>query len=470
MCYKNHLFKKERGEKFMKKRKHLFSLALCVALMLTALVGCTGGETSSDSEKPKTDTKKEPDSRETVELTIWETSRGADEFKDEQEKEFLEEHPWIKLNKVVKEGDPGNEFYQAVAAGTAPDFINASFTMMDKFIAAGVAEPLNKYLDSWDETANFDKNYLDMFTKDSNIYGLPLEINPMLFGYNKALFKENGIENPPKTWDEALEFAKKINDPDKQIAGYSTLASEWTEWFFQYYVWQAGGDLTQKNEDGTVNLTFTDPAVLKAAEYYQTLSANKLLQTDRTLKFGDLLDQFSQGKIAMMPFATDWVMDMANRGMDIEDLGLILPPAGPSGKSATAIAGSTYVINAKTTQDKKDAAWAYISWYLSKNQRTAYYENLASKGALAPVTIPRSDINIADFGDFPEEYAKVLTDVKENARLEFYGKADFAVYIDRAVQRILADPNADANKEFNGAQTLAEKEALESFNKANKVE
>ncbi len=55
---------------------------------------------------------------------------------------------------------------------------------------------------------------------------------------------------------------KKINDPDNQVAGYATLAAEWTEWFFQYYVWQAGGDLTKENEDGTAELTFTDPAVI----------------------------------------------------------------------------------------------------------------------------------------------------------------------------------------------------------------
>lgn len=453
----------------MKKGKHLFFLALCITLLLAVLGACGGEDSSSEANKPETDTTKEPDTEEIVELTIWETS-GGDEFDDEQEKEFLEEYPWIKLNKVVKEGDPGNEFYQAVAAGTAPDFINASFAMVEKFIAGGVVEPLSDYLDDWDETAYFDGNYLDMFTKNDDIYGLPLEVNPMLFGYNKALFKEQGLENPPTTWEEALEFAEKINDPEKQITGYATLASEWTEWFFQYYVWQAGGDLTVQNEDGTVDLTFTDPAVLKAAEYYQTLSAHKLLQTDRTLKFDDLLDQFSQGKIAMMPFATDWVMDVANRGMDLEDLGLILPPAGPSGDSTTAIAGSAYVINAKTTQEKKDAAWAYIRWYSSKDQRTAYYENLAGKGALAPVTIPRTDIDISDFGDFPEEYEQVLTDVNESGRLEFYGKADLAVYVDRAVQRILADPNADASKEFGEAQKLAEDEVLESFNKENKIE
>ena len=67
------------------------------------------------------------------------------------EKKFLEEHPDITLNKVVKEGDPGNEFYQAVASGTAPDLVNCSFTMMDSYMSAGILEPLNKYTDEWDE-------------------------------------------------------------------------------------------------------------------------------------------------------------------------------------------------------------------------------------------------------------------------------------------------------------------------------
>ena len=36
-------------------------------------------------------------------------------------------------------------------------------------------------------------------------------------------------------------------------------------------------------------------------------------------------------------------------------------------------------------------------------------------------------------------------------RLEFYGKADFGSYVDRAVQKILVDPNADPEKEFADA-------------------
>lgn len=447
-------------------KKKLLAAMLCVAMAATSLVGCGGsGDSGKDTDTAKSSEKGSDEEK--VELTIWETSRNKDDWYTSMEKKFLEEHPNITLNKVVKEGDPGNEFYQAVASGTAPDLVNCSFTMMDSYITSGILEPLNQYTDEWDEWGNFTKEYVDMFTKDGKIYGVPNQVAPMLFGYNKALFEEAGIKEPPKTWDEAVEVAKKINDPDNQVAGYATLAAEWTEWFFQYYVWQAGGDLTKENEDGTAELTFTDPAVIKAAEYYQKLKSEGVLQSDLTLKFSDLVTNFGLGKIGMMPFAGDWVSEAITKGIDPDDIGLCLPPAGPSGKQTTAIGGDCWVINAKADQAKKDAAWEYIKYYTGKDYRASYYENLATKGAPNPVIIPRDDMSITDFYEFPEEYKEVLESAKSVGRLEFYGKADFGSYVDRAVQKILTDSNADPETEFAEAQKLCEKEALEKFNEAN---
>lgn len=447
-------------------KKKLLAAMLCVAMAATSLVGCGGsGDSGKDTDTAKSSEKGSDEEK--VELTIWETSRNKDDWYTSMEKKFLEEHPNITLNKVVKEGDPGNEFYQAVASGTAPDLVNCSFTMMDSYITSGILEPLNQYTDEWDEWGNFTKEYVDMFTKDGKVYGVPNQVAPMLFGYNKALFEEAGIKEPPKTWDEAVEVAKKINDPDNQVAGYATLAAEWTEWFFQYYVWQAGGDLTKENEDGTAELTFTDPAVIKAAEYYQKLKSEGVLQSDLTLKFSDLVTNFGLGKIGMMPFAGDWVSEAITKGIDPDDIGLCLPPAGPSGKQTTAIGGDCWVINAKADQAKKDAAWEYIKYYTGKDYRTSYFENLATKGAPNPVIIPRNDMSITDFYEFPEEYKEVLESAKSVGRLEFYGKADFGSYVDRAVQKILTDSNADPETEFAEAQNLCEKEALEKFNEAN---
>lgn len=454
-------------------KKNLLTICLCSALLVSSLVGC-GGKTTAPSADSGTNGSTATRSQDTtstgeqVELTIWETSRNKDDWFASMEKKFLEEHPNIRLNKVVKEGDPGNEFYQAVASGTAPDLVNCSFTMMNSYMAAGILEPLNTYTDKWEEWAHFTKEYVDMFVQNGKVYGIPNQVSPMLFGYNKALFEQAGLKEAPKTWEEALEAAKKIHDPEHQITGYATLAAEWTEWFFQYYVWQAGGDLTTENPDGTATLTFTDPAVIKAAQYYQKLKAEGVLQSDLTLKFADLVNNFGLGKIGMMPFAGDWVSEAMTKGIDPENIGLCLPPAGPSGKQTTAIAGDCWVINAKSEQAKKDAAWEYIRYYSSKAYRTSFYQNLATKGAPNPVIIPRDDMSIADFYDFPKEYKEVLDGAKTVGRLEFYGKADFGSYVDRAVQKILTDSNAEPEKEFTEAQRLCEKEVLPKFNEAHK--
>ncbi len=440
----------------MKKR------SLAILLSLSMAVGTFVGTGTTVFAEEKSEDK------EPVELTLWVTSRAEDDFEAEMEAKFLEDHPWITLNKVVKEGDPGNEFYQAVAAGNAPDLVECSFTMMNTYMKSGILEPLNAYTEKWDEWENFTDEYVNMFTLNDNIYGIPSTVAPMLFGYNKALFEEAGIEKLPETWEEALEAAKKINNPENQVTGYATLAAEWTEWFFQYYVWQAGGDLTKQNDDGTAELTFTDPAVMEAAKYYQELRKENVLQSDLTLKFTDLVTNFGLGKIGMMPFAADWVKDAVAQGMDPDDLGLMLPPAGPSGERTTAIAGTTYVINAKSDQARKDAAWEYISFKTGKEYMENYYTNLATKGAPNPMIIPRDDMTITDFYEFPEEYSAVLEEAKTNGRLEFYGKADFGAYVDRAVQKILVDPNADPEKEFANAQKQCEDEVLESFNEANK--
>ena len=66
-----------------------------------------------------------------------------------------------------------------------------------------------------------------------------------------------------------------------------TLAAEWDEMVLQYYVWQAGGDLTKENEDGTAELTFTDPAVIEAAKYYQRLRSEGVLRATLPESSGD---------------------------------------------------------------------------------------------------------------------------------------------------------------------------------------
>ncbi|MGL4737061.1 MAG: extracellular solute-binding protein [Cellulosilyticaceae bacterium] len=456
-----------------KKVTALLTATLMATMALTGCASNTPTQPSTNSNNTSsTTTPAEPTSEPTVSdtnqpvtLTLWVTTREQDDVSESIEEEFLSQYPHITLNKVIKEGDPGNEFYQAVAAGNAPDVVSTSFTMMDKYINAGILEPLNTYFDTWSEKNSYSPIYLERFTKNDNIYGIAHFSSSFYLGYNKNLFAEAGITSAPTNWDEAFAAAQKLTVPDKQQYGYGVLSSQWTEWFFQYYVWQAGGDLTKQNPDGTLELTFTDPAVIKAAEYYQKLRREKVMQSDLTLTFDDMIQQFAQGKIAMMPFAGDWVSWATALGADPDNIGLALLPAGPSGQSVTTDIGACYVINATTSQAQKDAAWKYIEYYTSREVLEKKLKNLESKGAVNPMNYPYTDFDISSVTSMNPEYSEVI-EAARGGRLEFYGKDIVGTYVDRVVQKLLADPNADPLVEFTAAQEAAQKEVVNDFNQS----
>ncbi len=154
----------------------------------------------------------------------------------------------------------------------------------------------------------------------------------------------------------------------------------------------------------------------------------------------------------MMPFAGDWVAEAAEKGN--RSRRHRIKPSSRQDHPENAPPRS------------QEPAMPSMPRPIRRNRRTPpgnisvsiragriclpFFENLATKGALNPVIIPRDDISVTDFYEFPEEYNQVLEAAKSVGRLEFYGKSDFGSYVDRAVQKILVDPNADPEK--NSAQ------------------
>ncbi|MCQ4828839.1 MULTISPECIES: extracellular solute-binding protein [Hungatella] len=170
-----------RRRQVMKKAAAIL-LTAAVAAGLTACGSKPSETQSTAAEVKKTEEEKtaaengkaaeDKGNGEAVTLTMWVESKNETDIKQELDEEFMEENPDIILNKVMKEGDPGNDFYQGVAAGNAPDCVTVSFTLMDKYANAGILAPLNQYFDQWDEKDGFSQSYVDMFTKNGNLYGI----------------------------------------------------------------------------------------------------------------------------------------------------------------------------------------------------------------------------------------------------------------------------------------------------------
>jgi multiple sugar transport system substrate-binding protein len=90
-------------------------------------------------------------------------------------------------------------------------------------------------------------DFLDAFARggtwQGKLYGFPILSSARAFFYNKALFAKAGLAAPPKTWDEFVAAAKKIQALGPGTIGYALplgpeeAQAEWSIW-----MWNGGGD------------------------------------------------------------------------------------------------------------------------------------------------------------------------------------------------------------------------------------
>lgn len=65
----------------------------------------------------------------------------------------------------------------------------------------------------WDPETNF-------FSEDAPVYGVPINGNIQLLNYRQDLYEQMDLE-PPTTWEDAIAAAKKIQNQNSDIYGYS---------------------------------------------------------------------------------------------------------------------------------------------------------------------------------------------------------------------------------------------------------
>lgn len=59
------------------------------------------------------------------------------------------------------------------------------------------------------KTIGYESSLLQPFIYKGKVYGLPKDYNTLVLFYNKEMFKQAGLTQPPKTWQDLKEYAKK---------------------------------------------------------------------------------------------------------------------------------------------------------------------------------------------------------------------------------------------------------------------
>lgn len=249
---------------------------------------------------------------------------------------------------------------------------------------------LNKYSDFADDdllhpavdVLNEDviKDFVPSFAESSKLgdeqYGLPLIASARLLFYNKDLFKDAGVKEPPATWADLKSAAEKIKA--KGAIGYGMpLGPEEAQAEFQLWINGNGGHWV----DDAGKWTIDSPENLETLEFMKGLVDAKLTQpnpakTDRA----DVFNAFAEGKIGMVYGHPQLQGIIKDQGGKI-DYGIVPNPANEGHESSTL--GVQDFLMAFKRDGNEEALNKFLAFFY---QEENYVEFIKTEGFL-PTTV-----------------------------------------------------------------------------------
>ena len=356
------------------------------------------------------------------EILIW-VSYGPDEYK------LFEQiaKKWSEL--------PGNNFKAHVAlipwmgqeskyrtsliAGAPPDIGRVDTPFVPELSHNNVLEDIKKYIIEEEAekklaTGEIRLEYVkaameSCVIRDSKgeerVYGFPDQTNGACLFYNKDLFIKAGLdpEKPPKTWDEFVEYAKKLTNRQESVYGFGMDNSLW--WSFPFFNTYGTQFL---NEDGTKCLLNSKEGV-SALQFKVDLVKKHGIEGGAWKSGGQNTETgFINGKYAMILMGP-WNVSRFKAAKI--NFGVSLIPAGPAGTS-TNVGGTNMVIFKKQRSEEQLRACYKFLRYLTSPEIQGEW---ASKLRQIPVNLKAYDkISIGDKDE--EQILKVFMEQMKTAQ------------------------------------------------------
>jgi raffinose/stachyose/melibiose transport system substrate-binding protein len=253
----------------------IFNSSWLVSLIafLLVLSGCgpAAAPTNTSAEKPA----QEAAASEEIAIDLWHiqtTGNGPKLIQDAVDR-FTAANPNVKVEVVPLQNDPyKTKIKVAMGAGNPPCiFPTWGGGPLYQYIQAGQAVDLTEWLNKDNYKDHFVSAGFSSVTFDNKIYGVPVENTAIaLVFYNKALFKEHGLE-PPKTYEDLLKVTDTLTKAG--IAPFA-LANK-TKWpgsmYYMYLVDRLGGPEVFAKAATRSGGSFEDPVFVKAGEMLQDL-------------------------------------------------------------------------------------------------------------------------------------------------------------------------------------------------------
>jgi sn-glycerol 3-phosphate transport system substrate-binding protein len=113
----------------------------------------------------------------------------------------------------------------SIAAGTLPHLVRGKDFWLVDWVQGDFLLELDEYIERDKDELGWGPMFMELLEKcryDGKIKALPWHQYFHSLYWNKTLFAEAGLSSPPDTWEEMIEYGKKLTRPEKDIYGVSS--------------------------------------------------------------------------------------------------------------------------------------------------------------------------------------------------------------------------------------------------------
>ncbi|MFD2329547.1 ABC transporter substrate-binding protein [Cohnella sp. GCM10020058] len=327
----------------------------------------------------------------------------SDEKSDSKMKELIGQFTAAHPNINVKtQSAPYGQFYQKldtqIAAGTAPDVWLSDGVYVMKYAERGAAKDLTDWIA---KDLKADDYYGLEYNKDANgrYWGVPQGIQVGVLFYNKDMFDKAGVAYPTDdwTWEDLKTNAAKLTIDAKgktegesgfdknNVNQFGLTFFSITEGWFSVLKSYGGGVLDETGKKSVI-----DSAQNKQAFEWIVDGMNRGIVTDPVdLKsFQSNTAVFPSGSAAMRIGLYARVLAANEAGLNYD---VTVLPKGPDGKRVAPVIANSWVVNAKSSDAKAQAAWEWVKYWATQDDVQKQWAEL---GEAVPVkkSVANSDV------------------------------------------------------------------------------
>ncbi len=274
---------------------------------------------------------------------------------------------------------------------------------------------LREYLDDatmtpadfdWDDFSAGAKAYAT--DTEGRIDSIPIKIDLWMLYWNKELFEAKGVAYP-ETFDDMLEAAKTLHDPDNNIAGYLARGLKNANVPVWTHLMQ-GWDMDPIAPDGTFNTE--TPEAIESATLYQTLLKDYSAPGASGFNWNECQSAFALGQAAMWQDGIGFAKPMEDPATSqvVGKVGYGVFPKGPVARHSAMFGDG---IGVSAFSEKKGPAYYYCLWATNKVNQLRV---LQAGAAVPPRISVLNDPNRAEGSTMPTEYFDCLAGSGEIVR------------------------------------------------------